>query len=34
LLIKNTTHLGRLLQKMEIPHKRVEKGSAYYLKKR
>ena len=31
--IKNSTHLGRLLQKLEIPHKRVEKGSAYYLKK-
>lgn len=31
--IKNTNHLGRLLQKLEVPHKRVEKGSAYYLKK-
>ena len=33
LLIKNTNHLGRLLQKLEIPQKRVKKGSVYYLKR-
>jgi hypothetical protein len=27
------THLGRLLKKWNIPNKRTEKGSLYYLKK-
>ena len=28
------THLGRLLKKWNVPNKRTEKGSLYYLKKR
>lgn len=28
------THLGRLLKKWEIPYKRTDKGSLYYLKRR
>ena len=27
------THLGRLLKKWNIPNKRTDKGSLYYLKK-
>ena len=32
--IGKLTHLGRLLKKWEVPNKRTEKGSLYYLKKR
>ena len=31
--IGKLTHLGRLLKKWNIPNKRTEKGSIYYLKK-
>ena len=32
--IGKLTHLGRLLKKWNVPNKRTEKGSLYYLKKR